>query len=579
MSRVLGSLLVSAWLCAGSGSLAAQQAQASADPLAQGHEFERKGNHAAAAEAFARVLSARPGDASALLGLERSLDPLGRNAEILPHARKAVGAVPNAVVYPILIRTHMAAGARDSARAAAEAWAKMAPREPSPWRELVTAALQRRDRPMARTAIEAARQRLGREQALAYEAAQLLAAEGDWNGATREWLAAISELPGHQLTALAALTPAPERTRPAILETLERERSLDARRLEAALMARWGDPLGGARRLIAALTTPSRAQAAEALTQFADQLRALGSPDAPRARGLVLEELAQRSTGVAASRARLESARAYQEAGDREASRRMLGNLGTDAPVVGNAAATLIGVLVDDGKIEEAERKLAELRPGMLTEDFQALNRRIAWGWVREGNLEAAERRTAGDSTVEGIALNGHIAVYRGHVTDGVNLLRLAGPYAGTREEATDRTALLALLQPIEADTLPELGAALLLLARADSGDAAKALEKVAARLPVEKGGAELRLLAGRIERLRGEHGSAERLLRAAGSESAPATAPAAELELARLLITVQRQAEAVTLLEHLILTYPTSALVPQARRLLDETRGAIPRT
>jgi hypothetical protein len=32
-------------------------------------------------------------------------------------------------------------------------------------------------------------------------------------------------------------------------------------------------------------------------------------------------------------------------------------------------------------------------------------------------------------------------------------------------------------------------------------------------------------------------------------------------------------------MLEHLILTYPESALVPQARRLLDQTRGAVPRT
>ena len=578
MRHLVRTLGLVAAVAAGVAPLAAQQ-PAGGDALAQAHEFERKGNHAEAAAAFLRVLAARPGDASALLGLERSLEPLGRSHDVLPHARNAVGAVPNAVVYPILIRTYMAASEPDSARAAAEAWARLAPRDPSPYRELVTAALQRRNRPIARAAIEAARQRTGQAHALAYEAAQLLAADGDWTGATREWLAAITQLPGHHLTAIAALTPAPERTRVDILRTLRGEGTVDARRLQAVLMARWGDPLGGARELITSLATPSRMQSVEILTQFADQLRALGSADAPRARALVLEELADRSTGVAASRARLEAARAYQEAGDREASRRMLGNIGPEGSLAGNGAATLISVLVDDGKLEEAERKLAELRPGMPAEEFQALNRRIAWGHVRGGNLDAAERRMAGDSTVEGMALSGRIAVYRGDITGGIELLRMAGPYAGTREEATDRTALLALLQPIEADSLPELGAALLLLERADSAKAAAAFERIAARLPVDGGGAELRLLAGRIERLRGEHGSAERLLRAAGDAAAPATAPAAELELARLLITVQRQAEAVTLLEHLILTYPTSALVPQARRLLDETRGAIPRT
>ena len=37
--------------------------------------------------------------------------------------------------------------------------------------------------------------------------------------------------------------------------------------------------------------------------------------------------------------------------------------------------------------------------------------------------------------------------------------------------------------------------------------------------------------------------------------------------------------ADGITQLEHLILTYPQSVLVPQARRLLDQARGAVPRT
>ena len=71
----------------------------------------------------------------------------------------------------------------------------------------------------------------------------------------------------------------------------------------------------------------------------------------------------------------------------------------------------------------------------------------------------------------------------------------------------------------------------------------------------------------------------AERLLRAAAVPEAPGTAPAAELALAELLLSSQRPAEAVDQLEHLILTYPESALVPQARRKLDQARGAVPRT
>ena len=125
-----------------------------------------------------------------------------------------------------------------------------------------------------------------------------------------------------------------------------------------------------------------------------------------------------------------------------------------------SAAATLIGVLVDDGKVEEAERRLGASRKGMPTDEYQVLNRRVATGWIRAGELDRAERTLQSDSTVEGIALAGRIAIYRGDLIGGVSRLRMAGPYAGTREEATERTALLALLQPIETDTLVELGAA-----------------------------------------------------------------------------------------------------------------------
>jgi hypothetical protein len=69
----------------------------------------------------------------------------------------------------------------------------------------------------------------------------------------------------------------------------------------------------------------------------------------------------------------------------------------------------------------------------------------------------------------------------------------------------------------------------------------------------------------------------AEQLLRAAADSTVPATAPAAELELARLLLSAGRTREATAQLEHLILAYPGSAVVPQARRLLDLARGAIP--
>ena len=59
---------------------------------------------------------------------------------------------------------------------------------------------------------------------------------------------------------------------------------------------------------------------------------------------------------------------------------------------------------------------------------------------------------------------------------------------------------------------------------------------------------------------------------------SAPEAAEA-ELEWARALRRKGDTAAAVQHLEHMILTYPRSALVPQARRELDLARQSVPST
>jgi thioredoxin-like negative regulator of GroEL len=244
-----------------------------------------------------------------------------------------------------------------------------------------------------------------------------------------------------------------------------------------------------------------------------------------------------------------------------------------------SAAATLVGVLVEEGDVAGAERRLSQLGGTFDAEERGALQRRVASGWIRTGELDRAETLVSIDSTVEGLALAGRIRLYRGDLAGAADLLRSAGPYAGTREDATARTALLALIQPIEQDSLPELGQALLALEQGDTSRAVRGLERVAGELPPTGGGAELYLLAGRVESARGGAGEAERLLRLASGTEAPATAPAAELELARLLLSAGRTAEATGLLEHLILAWPGSAVVPQARRLLDAIQGGVPQT
>jgi hypothetical protein len=417
---------------------------------------------------------------------------------------------------------------------------------------------------------------------MAAELAQLALAEADYTTALREWLLAVRRLPGYRATAVSTLAQAPEAPRPTLLRLLSRESDLVARRVEADLRARWGDPVGGFRVLMAVLPT-DRTQGVATLQGFLDQLRTLRSQPARRTEGMVLEAIAARSPEAQASRARLQAAQAYTAGGDRAAARRMLGGLADDRTtprsVAADAAATLVGVLISDGKLDDATKRLAELRPTLPAEDYDVIRRRLTVGWINQGNLERADSAIAPDSSIEGLALSGRIRLYQGDISGAVELLKEAGPYAGDRAEATHRTTLLALLQPLERDSIPELGRALLQLDQGDTAQATAGLERVAAELPAAQGGAELYLLAGRAAAATGKPDEAERLLRAAAAKEAPSTAPAAELALAELLISGRRGAEAVEILEHLILTYPQSALVPQARRRLDEARGAVPKT
>jgi tetratricopeptide (TPR) repeat protein len=249
------------------------------------------------------------------------------------------------------------------------------------------------------------------------------------------------------------------------------------------------------------------------------------------------------------------------------------------ASVASDAATTLVGVLIAEGKLDEASQRLAERRAALSADEYDRLRRRISAGWIRQGDLGRAESAVANDSSVEGLALSGRIQLYRGDIAGAVERFKAAGPYAGDRAEATQRTVLLALLQPLESDSLPELGKALLQVEQGDTAQAIAGLERAAAELSPENGAAELHFLAGRLLAATGKPIDAERLFRAAAVKQAPATAPAAELALAELFISSRRPAEAVELLEHLILTYPESALVPQARRKLDEARGAVPKT
>jgi len=553
------------------------------DSLARAFDLERRGNYADAAAIYRAVLARNPAEITALLGLERSLEPLNREAELLPAARAALAADPRQVpAYGVALRTFAALNQLDSLPPLVDRWAQAAPGDESPYREWATAALMHRDRAMARHAYETGRARLGREDALSPEMAQLAVLDGEWTTAVREWARACRQLPGYKTSAISSLAGAPDSAHAGILQAFDREPGADVARIGIELRARWGDPVGALDRLLKALPA-GPGQQVDALQAFLEETGARSTPEYELARGRVLEALAERWT-VASQRARLrlESAQAYASAGDGASARRMLAQVGGDsagAEISAGATTTLIDLLVADGKAEEAEQQLAQHRGSLPVDEYLRLRRAVALHWALAGRTEHAESLVAADSSVEALALEGRIRLYAGDLKATSELWRAAGPFAGTREEATDRSVILGLIQPIEADTVAALGAAFLTLDRGDTLAAAAAFRQAAQGLPPDGGRAEITLFAGQLFAAAGRKEAAETAFHDAVLKQAPGPSAAAMLELGRLLLAEERREEATHALEQMILDYPTSALLPQARRLLDQARGAIPRT
>jgi tetratricopeptide (TPR) repeat protein len=318
--------------------------------------------------------------------------------------------------------------------------------------------------------------------------------------------------------------------------------------------------------------------AQSALRRFADLAGSLTTPEAHRVRGLALNRWADLVPEPVAARARAEAVRELLEGGDRVAARRVL-EAHADATAVGQAS--LLQVLLADGQLDVVEQRLSA-HSGITADDRGALRLALAKARIARGELDRADAALADDSSVAAIAQRGWIALYRGNLKEAMESFRLAGPYASDRAAATDRTAMMALLQRIQEELSPELGAALLTLARGDSASAVAALRRSASRLPVQGGRLEVLLLAGQVAAQQGGEQEAtavalfDEIVRAGGAGAAP---PAAELEWARLLVRQGRSAEAIPHLEHMILTYPNSAFVPEARRVLERARGAIPKS
>jgi tetratricopeptide (TPR) repeat protein len=562
-------------------------AGARAQAIGQGFDLERAGRLDSAAALYLSAARGDPTILPALLGLERVLPQLDRRWELLPLVQRAVARdSASGALRGLLVRTYVALDLPDSAAAVVGGWARARPDDESPYREWALALADKHAHEGAREVLLTGRKALGQPAAFALELAALWEQTGDWEGAAREWGTVITSASAQAQTAVAQLAEAPREQRERIVRRLTaRDASPSAVRLAAELVLGWGDPARAWTIFESTLDAPS-AETAYALRRFADVAGAPGTPAAWRVRGLALSRFAALVREPVAVRARADAARSFLQAGDAAAARAELERVAADGAAPPDAqrlaAATLIGALIHDGQLDSAAVRLRAVGDRLGLEDRAALGAVLARARIRQGQLALADSALADDSSIEALALRGWIALYRGDLGEARARFRAAGPYAGERRDATERTAMLALIERITDDALPALGRALLALTRGDSTTAVAALREAADRLAPTRGRGDVLLLAGRVAAQldgAGEQIATELfddVVRTGGGGAAP---PAAELEWARLLARRGMTADAVRHLEHLILSYPGSAVVPEARRELERAKGAIPRS
>jgi tetratricopeptide (TPR) repeat protein len=560
------------------GMIAARPA--AAQGIGQGYELERTGKLPQAVELYRGVLRGDSTNLPALLGLERVLSQLGRLPELVPLAQQAnrVSQERDPQLLGLELRTFVALSMNDSVAALARRWTARVPGDETPWREWAVAQLDQQNVVEARRILLEGRKAVGDPRAFAIELAEIAASTADWAMAAQDWADAVTTDAGQIANAVVQLESAPDVAHHTVTDALLKpQQSVSARRLGANLLLDWGQGDQGWILLEGTLMDSSR-ETVMALWSFAQRAEQLGTPVAEGARGHALARFADLSVGALAARARTDAARALLAAGDKEGAHQLVAQIQAQSGVPTTA---LVDVLIGDGDLDQAEQQLAGSH--LSADDAVRIRLELSRAWTGRGELARAGRVLGGDSSIDAVAQRGWIALYHGDVARARDAFQEAGPYAGDRSDATRRTEMLALITDVDSSQGTKLGPALLALARGDSGAAVDGLRAAALGLaPGPRGG--VLVLAGRVAAtLDSVHQAlAAELFRQVVADSLPrvgAAPAAAELEWARLLERQGKPDRALAHLEHLILAYPGSAVVPEARRMMDRLKGSVPRS
>jgi tetratricopeptide (TPR) repeat protein len=536
------------------------QAQAQNQLYQRAIDLENAGRNREAVAAY-RAVIATGLTAQGIAGLQRVFSNLGQEDSVLAPLDTALQQAPtDRMLRGVQLRVLQTLGRDTDARAAFHEWAKLVPRDPTPYREFAGQLLNDGRNAAADTVLQEATTVLGSAKGLAIEVAQLRAALGLWTNAATAWRDAMNGEPYLEQSAIYSLTPAPVEKRDSmrvLLMAVPVHPSV--RKTMGSLEVAWGAPREGWR-VLSALTLADSAY--DTWNEFADEAEHAAA------------WLAARDAVVAMQRLRPTIPLALRAANDALNG----GEPATALPLLAAAreklaaGAARVQVLPLEVRALSQLGRGAELEALLARSDLDELARRafarpLAWAWIRAGEIEKARAALAGASGDDEDEVTGWLALYDGDLKKArVGLRR---PTEATGEVVT----AMAVLGRTKADGSRVIGGAFLALARGDSAQAAlqftRAADEISDAAPL------LLALAARIQIARKQEGTAITLwTRIVTQYSAAPEAAESDLDWGR---TLRRRGDAngaTERFEHLILSYPRSALVPQARRELELLRN-----
>ena len=533
--------------------------------LSRALDLEGSGKCKEAIPLFRQALTGSDDPAGALFGLERCVAEAGNPDTLLFVIDSVLAKRPrDPVARTIQLRTLTNTHRSEAARLAFQHWVNAVPGEATPFREYARLLLDAGLTRAADTVLTFAMQRLGGGRQVAAELAELKGALGMWEASATNWRQAMTYAPYLEASAIFVLGAANGVARDTIRGILAADpKDLSVRRILAGLEMRWTSAREAWNAL--SLLTPTDS-VVEAWMQFAADAEERESWLVARdAYAAALARRRQASLVVRVASAALqggEPASALAWADSLTVWR--------DSSQAGTIALVRLRALGQLGRAAAADSLLQARSAALDPVTRGDAVRAVAWAWVRMGDVPRARATLArgGEESDERSAA--WMALYEGDLKTARTGLR--------RLDEVTRDAVLALsvLARTRGEKSEGIGRAFLALARSDTAGAAKEFEATAK--DIVDASPLLLAIAARLYRSTPDSAKSEVIWDSLiKSHAQSPEAAEADLEWAKVLRRHGKGPAAIARLEHLILTYPQSALVPQARRELEMAKGTIP--